>query len=225
MNAIEQQLWTLRDEPYAQFSAKLNPTIPAEKFIGVRVPELRKLAAKLVSEGAHMPFLESLPHRYFEENLLHSILLCKIKDFNLLVQMVETFLPEIDNWAVCDTLSPKIFVKHRPQLLPYLQTWMASTHEFTIRAGIHLLMDFYLDEGFQPQYLALPAQVESDDYYVRMMVAWFYATALAKQWESTIPYLSNRQLPAWTHNKTIQKACESYRISPEQKAFLRTLRL
>jgi len=217
-------LQALADTEYAAFQAKLAPTIDPATCIGVRVPALRKFAAAFAKTPDYTSFMEALPHTYYDENLLHSILLTKIRDYDECLAAVERFLPYVDNWAACDTLRPAAFKKHRGELLPHVRRWIASPAPYTCRFGIDCLMEYYLDDAFDPSYLELPAAVESEEYYVRMMVAWYYATALAKQWDATIPYLEGARLEKWTHNKTIQKARESYRITPEQKNYLATLR-
>jgi len=224
MTKIQKRLFELSDKEYALFQAKLTPTVSQEKFIGVRVPVLRQIAKELEKEPECSDFLDALPHAYFDENLLHSILLSKMKDYEQCIAAVETFLPYIDNWAVCDTLSPKVFSKHKDKLLSRIKYWIASDKTYTCRFGIGMLMTHYLDEDFKPEYLEIPQKVDSEEYYVKMMVSWFYATALAKQWDTTIPYIEERRLPDWIHKKTIQKACESYRISDERKTYLKALR-
>jgi len=224
MKSIQDQLRQLGEEEYAAFEAKLAPTLPREVFLGVRVPELRKLAAQLEKTERCGPFLAELPHETYDENLLHSVLLSRAKPYERTLALVEAFLPYVDNWAVCDTLRPKVFEKHKDELLPEVKRWIASEEPFTCRFGIDMLMTYYLDEAFDPALLELPCAVESGEYYVRMMVAWYYATALAKQWDAAIPYIEQRRLPAWTHAKTIQKARESFRITKEQKAYLQTLK-
>lgn len=223
MTEIQKRLSALADRKNAEFQAKLTPNVDCDKFIGVRTPQLRILAASL-SEKERAEFMEALPHEFYDENMLHSVILEKWKDYGECLEKVERFLPYVDNWAVCDTLRPKVFAGHREELLPHVKRWIASDMVYTCRFGINMLMTHYLDKVFKEEYLALPAAVTSEEYYVRMMAAWYYATALAKQWDSTIPYIERGLLPPWTHNKTIQKACESYRITPEQKAYLRTLR-
>ncbi len=223
MTEIQKRLSALADGKNAEFQAKLTPNVERDKFIGVRTPQLRILAASL-SEKERAEFTEALPHEFYDENMLHSVILEKWKDYGKCLEKVERFLPYVDNWAVCDTLRPKVFAGHREELLPNVKRWIASDMVYTCRFGINMLMTHYLDKAFKEEYLALPAAVASEEYYVRMMAAWYYATALAKQWDSTIPYIERSLLPPWTHNKTIQKACESYRITPEQKAYLRTLR-
>ena len=224
MKEIQKRLFSLADSKYAEFQAKLIPTVAPEKFIGVRVPVLRKFSKEFEKDPMCREFLSTLPHEYYDENLLHSILLGRVKDYDKCVAAVEAFLPYVDNWAVCDILSPKVFSKHKNELLLKIKEWVVSEKTYTCRFGISMLMTHFLDEDFKAEYLEIPASVTSEEYYVRMMVAWYYATALAKQWDATIPYIEGHRLPEWTHNKTIRKACESYRITDEQKAYLKTLR-
>ena len=225
MKEIEKMLFDLRDEKYAEFQAKLTPGVPAELFIGVRVPEVRKLAARLQGSLEAEAFLKELPHRYYDENMLHGLLISGMKDYGAAVKETDLFLPFVDNWAVCDIMSPKVFKKHKTELLGKIREWAASNETYTVRFGIEMLQTHFLDSDFCTEYLEIPANVKSEEYYVNMMLAWFFATALTKQWESTLPYIVNRRLDTWTHNKTIQKAIESYRISDEQKEYLRTLRI
>lgn len=219
-----ERLFSLQDCEYAAFQTKLTPGIPAEAFIGVRVPELRKLAKEIVKEGNFEEFLKELPHKYYDENMLHGMIISEIKDYDYCIAEVEKFLPYIDNWAVCDTLSPKVFKKNRTRLIEKVKEWSASDKVYTCRFGMGTLMGHFLDTDFKPEYLEIPAVIRSDEYYVNMMTAWFFATALAKQWEATIPYIENNRLDVWTHNKTIQKARESFRITDEQKEYLKSLR-
>lgn len=219
---ITQHLFFLQDTAYADFQFKLTPGIPWEKFIGVSVPKLRKLSKAFPMEA--QPFMACLPHGYFEENLLHGIYLSQIKSFDRCVEELDRFLPYVDNWAVCDTISPKILEKNREALLPKIRQWAKDQHVYTCRFGILCLMRYFLDEDFCPEYLQIPASIQSEEYYVNMMISWFFATALAKQWDATIPYLQEGRLPRWIHRKTIQKARESYRITAEQKAYLSTLK-
>ena len=223
MTPIQKQLFNLKDSKYKEFTAKLTPTISSEKFIGVRVPELRQLSKQL-SQNDIDKFLTSLPHEYYDENLLHSILLCSVKPFEKSLNYVENFLPFVDNWAVCDTLIPKIFGKEKTKLLEKINEWILSKNTFKIRFGIKMLMTHFLDSDFKKEYLHLAANIKSDEYYVNMMIAWFFATALAKQWDDTIELIKQKKLSAWVHNKTIQKACESFRITSEQKVLLKTLK-
>lgn len=221
---IQEELFALQDTEYAAFQSKLTPTVPSESIIGVRVPQLRKLAKKLFKSKEAQEFLLTLPHTYYDENMLHSLLISEIKDFDACVLATDAFLPFVDNWAVCDILSPRVFKKTRARLTSEILRWTASIHAYTCRFGIEMLMTHFLDDDFEPKYLGIPAQVHSDEYYVNMMVAWFFATALVKQWDFTIPYLETEKLDTWTHNKTIQKARESYRITKEQKLYLKSLK-
>ncbi len=221
---IRERLFELQDTGYAAFQAKLTPGVPLESFIGVRVPEARKLAKTFVKEAESSDFLKELPHKYYDENMLHGLLISEVKDFEYCMALTEDFLPYIDNWAVCDIMSPKVFKKNKPALLDKIRIWSASEHTYTCRFGLEMLMTHFLDEDFKKEYLEIPANVKSSEYYVNMMIAWFYATALAKQWDATIPYLEEGRLDIWCHNKTIQKAIESYRITAEQKEYLRSLR-
>lgn len=221
---IRKELFALRDEKYREFHSGLVPTVNPEKIIGVRVPALRKLAKELRKDGRAEVFLETLPHAYLEENTLHGVLISQEKDFEKALQQTREFVPYIDNWATCDITSPKIFKKHLPELLPEIDRWLQSEEEFTLRFGIGMLLQFYLDDVFQEEYLEKVAAVDNEAFYVKMMVAWFFATALAKQYDAAVPYLENHRLEKWTHNKTIQKAVESFRITEEQKTYLRTLR-
>jgi 3-methyladenine DNA glycosylase AlkD len=221
---IEQTLFTWKDEPYGQFQRKLLPTVPGERVIGVRTPELRKYAKELGKRPDVQQFLEHLPHAYFEEDQLHAFIISGIRDMDECVEQLEKFLPYVDNWATCDQMSPKVFQKNRKQLFPHINAWIASEHPYTVRYGVGMLMQHFLDEDFQTEYADRVAAIRSEEYYVRMMVAWYFATALAKQYEQVLPYIEERRLDAWTHNKAIQKAVESYRITPEQKDFLKTLK-
>lgn len=223
MNVTE-RLFELQDKAYADFHSGLVPNVPREKIIGVRVPDARRLAKEYGKDPECRDFLRALPHKYYDENMLHGILLSGQKDYEECVRAVEEFLPYVDNWAVCDILSPKVFRQHRTELIAKVREWSASEKTYTCRFGMEMLMTHYLDEDFRPEYLEIPAGVCSEEYYVNMMTAWFFATALAKQWDAAIPYLRDNRLGAWVHNKTIQKARESFRITQEQKAYLKTLR-
>ena len=225
MTEIQKALWAMHEDSYGDFQARLIPGIPRSSIIGVRMPKIRQLAKELVRDNCTSAFLSELPHAYFDENILHGAILSLMKDFPACLSAVEAFLPYIDNWAACDLLSPKVFRKHREELLPYIRKWAASAEPYTCRFGLEMLMSFYLDDSFLPEYLEIPAKVRSEEYYVNMMIAWFFATALAKQWESAIPYITENRLPVWVHNKSIQKALESYRITPEQKGYLRCLKV
>lgn len=221
---IQQQLFALRDEKYAQFQAKLLPTLPPERIIGVRTPALRAYAKQLARGPEAAAFLAGLPHAYFDENQLHAFLLGEEQDFAACLARLEEFLPYLDNWATCDQCSPRCFKKHKAQLVPQIQRWLASGQTYTVRFGIGMLLQHFLDEDFAPEYLDWVAALRSEEYYVNMEIAWYFATALAKQPAATLPYLEQQRLALWPHNKAIQKAVESYRIPPEQKAYLRTLK-
>lgn len=225
MTNIQKQLYNLSDKDYAAFQAKLTPTVPREAFIGVRVPDVRKLAKELYKEGNYQKFLNELPHKYYDENMLHGLILSEFKDYDQCICEVDKFLPYVDNWAVCDIMSPKCFKKNKERLIEKIREWSESDAVYTSRFGIEMLMSHFLDSDFKKEYLEIPAKVSLDDYYAKMMVAWFFATALTKQWDATISYIEKNRLEVWTHNKTIQKARESYRISDEQKEYLRSLKI
>ena len=226
-NEIIQKLFELQDEKYRNFQSKLIPTINSESIIGIKTPELKTLA-KDISKGNEIlrnDFLSDVPHRYFEENQLQAFIISDEKDFDKCIDYLENFLPYIDNWATCDQLCPAIFKKNHSKLLPYINKWINSNYTYTIRFAIKLLMQHFLNEDFKPEYLEMVAKVESSEYYINMMRAWYFATSLAKQYESTITVIQEKRLDIWTHNKTIQKAIESFRITPEQKTYLRSLRV
>ena len=224
MTDIQTALFALRDPAYQAFQSKLMPTVDPQTVIGVRMPALRKLAREIARTPAAEDFLQELPHCYYEENNLHGLLISAIPDYDRTVAALEAFLPCVDNWATCDLLSPKAFRKRPSELREQIRRWVEDAHPYTVRFGLGMLMSFYLDEGFQEEDLALAAGVRREEYYVKMMAAWYFATALAKQYDAALPYLRQRRLDRWTHNKTIQKAVESYRITPEQKDELRSLR-
>lgn len=221
---VTDRLKELAEHEYADFQSKLVPGIARESILGIRVPILRGFAKEIIKEGLEQEFIENLPHQYYDENILHSIILSQNKDFDTCLALVEDFLPYIDNWAVCDILSPKVFGKHKEKVLPKIRLWIASKEVYTCRFGVGMLMSFFLDEDFSPELLELPAAVISEEYYINMMLAWFYATALAKQWDESIIYLEKHKLTEWVHQKTIQKGRESYRISAEQKEYLKSLK-
>ncbi len=223
-NEIQNELFRLADPEYRTFQAKLIPTLSPDRMIGVRTPALKQYAKQLIRQGNADEFLARLPHQYFDEYQLHAFILSEWKDYDRCILEVERFLPYVDNWATCDQLSPKVFRKHLPELLERIRKWLDSGHTYTVRFGIGMLMQHYLDNAFDPEYPEMAAAVQSEEYYVNMMRAWYFATALAKQYEAVLPYLENGKLDTWTHNKTIQKAVESYRITPEQKVYLRTLK-
>lgn len=222
---IQRRLFELQDLKYKDFSSKLTPAVDPETVIGVRTPELRKLAKEYARTPEAEEFLEILPHRYFEENNLHGFLIETIRDYDAAINAVEAFLPYIDNWATCDLMSPKVFKKHLPELYEKIKVWMRSDRTYTIRFGIGMLMSHYLDDAFQPEMPELVAAIRSEAYYVNMMIAWYFATALVKQPDAIMPFIEERRLEKWTHNKAIQKAIESYRISDETKTYLRTLKV
>ena len=220
---ITERLLALRDEKYAEFTARLIPTVDPSRIIGVRAPQLRQLANELRKMPEAENFLSILPHHYLEEYGLHALLLERIKDYNTALKQVDRLLPFVDNWATCDTLSPHVFSHHTDTLLPQVERWMASTHEYTCRYGIGILMRYYLDDNnFRPEHLVAVARIEREEYYIRMMQAWYFATALAKQWDAALAVVP--ALPEWVRRKTIQKACESFRVSKEHKEILRGLR-
>lgn len=221
---IREELFRLQDEKYRDFQSGLIPSVPVDTVIGVRTPELRRYARLLLKREYITVFLNDLPHGYFEENQLHSFIISEIKDYGQCMEQVVRFLPYVDNWATCDQLSPKVFGKHRSELLEKIRVWICSDETYTIRFGLGMLMRHFLDDSFDPAYLDMAAGVRSEEYYVNMMTAWFFATALAKQYDAAVPYIEEHRLDKWTHNKTIQKAVESYRITPEQKEYLRSLK-
>ena len=222
---IVAELFRLQDKKYAAFQAKLIPTVEADRIIGVRTPELRTFAKKLVKDEDIASFLTSLPHQYFDEDQLHAFVISLEKNFDKCVAEIETFLPFIDNWATCDQLLPKVFKKEPEKLLPYIYTWIKSDKVYTVRFAIGMLMQHYLDGRFNPKYADMVAAVRSKEYYINMMIAWYFSTALAKQYVSILPYLEGKKLDDWTHNKAIQKSVESNRITTEQKAYLKTLKV
>lgn len=217
---ILERLFAVKDDGYARFQASLIPAISSDSIIGVRIPVLRKIAKTILREYGIdnlSEFTRALPHEYYEENLLHGMLIEQVKDFDTCIEMLVAFLPYIDNWAVCDVISPKIFARHKQDLLPYIENWIHSPQPFTIRYGTGMLMRYFLDDDFDPVFLQKVADIKSDEYYVNMMRAWFFATALAKQYERTLPFISAAVLDPFTLKMTIRKARESYRLSTEQK--------
>ena len=222
---IVKHLFSLQDKKFREFHLKLIPGIETDKVIGVRTPALRKFAKEIIKAGSGEEFLSSLPHYYYEENQLHSFILSEEKDFDICIKYVDEFLPYINNWATCDQLLPKVFKKHPQKLLPYIDHWIESGETYKIRFAIGMLMQHFLDEFFEENFLQKVASVHSEEYYVKMMQAWYFATALAKQYEPAVKYLEEKKLDSWTHNKTIQKAIESFRIPDERKEYLRTLKV
>ena len=224
MNTLQRQLFYLQDLKYREFHSKLMPGIAKETIIGIRAPVLRNFAKEFRKTDEAKLFLAELPHQYYEENNIHMMLIAQIRDYETCIAEVNRFLPYINNWATCDLPLPKCYVKHKQELLKEIPQWLASGETYTMRYGMGILMSLYLDEDFKPEYLEWVISVRSEEYYVNMMIAWYLATALAKQWDATIPYLEEKRLSEWVHKKTIQKAIESYRITPEQKVYLRSLR-
>ena len=225
IDQIRAELFRLQDTKYRDFQYKLIPTADPETVIGVRTPELRKYAKQLWKEGDVSGFLRDLPHNYFDENQLHAFIISEIKDYDRCIEEVNRFLPYVDNWATCDQLSPKVFGKHRDELLEHIRVWLKSDQTYTVRFGIGMLMQHFLGDRFEITYPEMVAGIRSEEYYINMMIAWYFATALAKQYDRIIPFIENRRLDRWTHNKAIQKSVESYRITPEQKEYLRSLKM
>ena len=221
---LTERLAALAEPEYREFTAKLLPTLPKERILGVRLPAIRALAKEAAGTPQAAQLLAVLPHDYHEENLLHGFLVERVRGFGECLAEVERFLPFVDNWAVCDCVTPKALKKDLPRLEAKAREWLASERPYTVRYGMRMLMAFFLDEAFKPEYPALVASVESDEYYVKMMAAWYFATALAKQYEAVLPFIERGLPDKWTHNKAIQKACESFRVSDERKAYLRTFR-
>ena len=211
-------------ESYREFQSRIVPDVPKETILGVRTPDMRRIAKEIRGTEEAEAFLAELPHQYYEENLVHFFLIAMIRDFDECVKAVETFLPYVDCWPVCDQSSPKAFAKNHEKLLPLIRKWIGSEHVYTVRFGIRMLMNEFLGEDFRPEYPEWVAGVTNEDYYVRMMVAWYFATALAKQYDESVVYIEDRRLEPWTHRKAIQKAIESYRVSDEHKAHLKTFR-
>ncbi len=221
---VYERLMKYQDKDYKEFQSKLVPNINKETIIGVRTPEMRNIAKEVFGTKEANDFLKTLPHQYYEENLVHFFLISKIKDFNECISEVERFLPFIDCWPVCDQATPLVFKKHHNELIPLIKKWIKSNHVYTARFGIRMLMNEYLDKDFKEEYLELVSSKKKDEYYLKMMQAWYFATALAKQYDSTIKYLEEKILDPWVHSKTIQKAIESYRVSQEHKVYLKTLK-
>lgn len=221
---IRAKLLDMQDVVYKDFQCKLMPTVSKETVIGVRTPQLRTFAKQLYREGEYADFLADLPHKYYEENNLHGFLIEQIKDYDMCLEQLNRFLPYVDNWATCDCMRPKCLVKHKEQLLGEIERWLSSGQVYTVRYGIGMLMAHFLGKDFDPVYLEKVAAITTEEYYINMMIAWYFATALVKQYQSTIVYLEDGRLPLWVHNKTIQKAVESYRITAEQKSYLRSLK-
>lgn len=224
LTKLQKQLFELQDLKYRDFHSKLMPETDKETVIGIRTPVLRKFAKEFAGTSEAEAFLRQLPHRYYEENNLHMMLITGIKDYEKCMEEIQRFLPCIDNWATCDYPAPKCFARHKDQVLEEAKRWISSGETYTIRYGIGMLMRLFLDEDFSSEYLEMAAAVQSQEYYVNMMIAWYFATALAKQWDAAVPYIEQHKLSDWVHRKTIQKAVESYRITPEQKEYLKGFR-
>ena len=222
---LHKKLYSLQDMKYRDMQIRIIPSINPESVIGVRTPELKRMATDILKAGDYQEFLNELPHKYFEENQLQAFIISGIKDLNECMEELEKFLPYVDNWATCDQMSPKIFRKHRKKLLTRIKKWIKSEKTYTVRFGVGMLMEHFLDEEFDPEYPAMVAEIRSEEYYVNMMIAWYFATALAKQYESVLPYLEQKRLDDWTHNKAVQKSVESRRITEEQKIYLKSLKL
>ena len=224
LTKLQKQLFELQDLKYRDFHSKLMPETDKETVIGIRTPVLRKFAKEFAGTSEAEAFLRQLPHRYYEENNLHMMLITGIKDYEKCTEEIQRFLPCIDNWATCDYPAPKCFARHKDQVLEEAKRWISSGETYVIRYGIGMLMRLFLDEDFSSEYLEMAAAVQSQEYYVNMMIAWYFATALAKQWDATVPYIEQHKLSDWVHRKTVQKAVESYRITPEQKEYLKGFR-
>jgi hypothetical protein len=225
LNEIRAELFKMQDMDYRDFNSKLIPTVDKESMIGIRTPDLRKYAKQLGKSSDVIEFLQTLPHKYFDENQLHAFIISEIKDFKNCIDEINRFLPYIDNWATCDQLSPKVFKKYHNELFEYIKDWLKSNKVYTLRFGIGMLMEHFLDEDFDILYTETVSKIRSDEYYINMMIAWYFATALAKQYESIIPFIENNSLDIWTHNKAIQKSVESLRISDEKKEYLKSLKI
>ena len=221
---VKEKLFKLQDIKYRDFQIKLIPGSSVDNYIGVRSPELKKLAKKIYKEGNYKSFLEDLPHKYFDENQVHAFIINEIKDYDECIYYTNKFLPYVDNWATCDQSSPKAFKKHKKELLSEINKWIKSSKTYTIRYGIGKLMQLFLDEDFKEEYLEMVSNIKSSEYYVNMMKAWYFATALAKQYDLSIKYIENKKLDTFTHNKAIQKAIESFRVTKEHKEYLKSLR-
>lgn len=222
---IRNRLFELSDSKYRNMQIKTTPSVDAQAFIGVRTPPLRRLAKELAKREEISAFLSDLPHKYFDENQLHAFIISLDKDYGSCISKVEAFLPYVDNWATCDQMNPKVFAKHKSELLKHIKQWLKSDKTYTVRFGIKMLMDHFLGNEFDISYPKAVANIKSEEYYVKMMQAWYFATALAKQYDLILPFIENKSLDVWTHNKAIQKSVESYRITDEQKQYLKTLRI
>ena len=224
-SGLHKRLKKLQDQGYRKMQVRIIPTAAPESIMGVRTPDLRIIAKEILKSEDRSEFLEELPHEYFEENQLHAFIISGLKDFDECMDELSRFLPYVDNWATCDQMSPKVFKKHRKELLVHIKQWISSGETYTVRFGVKMLMEHFLDDDFEPDYPEMVAELRSEEYYVNMMIAWYFATALAKQYERIIPYIEQKRLDDWTHNKAIQKSVESYRITEEQKKYLKTLKV
>ncbi len=222
---IRNRLFELSDSKYRNMQIKTTPSVDAQAFIGVRTPPLHRLAKELAKREEISAFLSDLPHKYFDENQLHAFIISLDKDYDSCISKVEAFLPYVDNWATCDQMNPKVFAKHKSELLKHIKQWLKSDKTYTVRFGIKMLMDHFLGNEFDISYPKAVANIKSEEYYVKMMQAWYFATALAKQYDLILPFIENKSLDVWTHNKAIQKSVESYRITDEQKQYLKTLKI
>lgn len=222
--SVYQMLLEAKDDKYRDFQAKLVPNVSPDTIIGVRTPDMRKIAKEVFNSPEKDEFLKELPHKYYEENLVHFFIIAMIKDFDECIEKVEEFLPYVDCWPVSDQATPKTFKKNHAKLLPYIKNWIASDHVYTARFGIRMLMNEFLDDDFKDEYLELVASKEGDDYYLKMMVAWYFATALAKKYDESVKYIEGRRLDDWIHKKAIQKAVESFRVTDEHKEYLKKYR-
>lgn len=222
---LDEKLHCLQDLKYRDMQIRIIPTVEPELIIGVRTPELRAIAKEMLKSGDFTGFVQELPHECFEKNQLHAFIISGMKDFDECMHELENFLPYVDNWATCDQMSPKVFKKNKAALLKHTEEWIKSDKTYTVRFGVDMLMEHFLDDDFDPVYPEMVAGLRSEEYYVNMMIAWYFATALAKQYESVIPYIEEKRLDDWTHNKAIQKSVESRRISDAQKAYLKSLKV
>ena len=222
---IKDELMKLQDLKYRDMQIKIIPSVEADAIIGVRTPELRKLAKQFAKREDVSEFLQDLPHQYFDEDQLHAFIISEMKDYDACMAELERFLPYVNNWATSDQMSPKVFKKNRKDLLKHVNKWIKSKKTYTIRYGVGMLMEHFLDEDFDPKYPEMVSKLRSEEYYVNMMIAWYFATALAKQYDAVLPYIEEKKLDVWTHNKAIQKSVESYRITPEQKEYLKSLKI
>lgn len=220
---VRDRLEQFRDEKYREFQSKLVPNISKDVILGVRTPAMRRVAKEFFGTEEGDAFMTELPHALYEENLVHFFMIALIKDFDRCIAETERFLPYVDCWPVSDQSSPKVFSKKHEKLLPYIRSWIDSDHVYTARFGMRMLMNEFLGPDFRTEYLDWVANKTGEDYYLRMMIAWYFATALAKQYDAAVKVIEKRTLEPWTHNKAIQKARESFRVSEEHKAYLKTL--